>query len=154
MMKKILAATLFAGLFASAGAFAGGSGGGAAATATPITLAAATFVPVGDVGTDINLARQYRFNAIANRAGFVKNSFDGTLSANVIAGVFDNAANSRFGVVAASNKGYNVFTGSSVGGSIAQCGAQVEKTVANLGASLVVAGTLNLANANGCARTP
>lgn len=150
-MKKIIATALFAGLFVSTGAFATPPASGPVV----VTFTANAFVPVGDVNTNINVARQYTMTAIAApvRSGFVKNNFESTLSANVIAGAIDNAQNSRFGVVAASNKGYNVFTGSSVGGSVAQCGAQVEKTVANLGASLVVAGTLVLANANGCGRT-
>lgn len=145
-MKKIIATAIFAGLF-SVGAFAA-----TPAAPTGVTITNDTLVPVGNVTTDINLARQYRFTPIASRAGFVKNTFDGTLSANVVAGILDQAANSRFGVVAGSNKGYNVFTGSSVGGSVSQCGNPVAKTVDNLGASLVVATTLNLDNANGCTR--
>jgi len=146
-MKKIIATAFVLGMAASVSAFAGTAG-----VIPPITLASNTFAPVGNVTTDINIARQGRMTAQPNRAGFVKNSFDFTISANVIAGVIEQPAASRFGVVAASNKGYNVFTGSSVGGSISQCGEQVAKTVENLGASLVVAGTLNLDNANGCGR--
>lgn len=150
-MKKIITASLFAGLFASASAFATPP---AAGTAVAVPLAANAYVPVGDVGTNINVARQFIITAIPNpvRSGFVKNNFESTLSANVVAGVIDNAANSRFGVVAGSNKGYNVFTGSSVGGSVTQCGPQVAKTVENLGVSEVDAGTLVLANPNGCGR--
>lgn len=146
-MKKIIAATLFVSLFASAGAFAT-----TGPTKITIALASDTFAPVGSLTQDINVARQGTMTAQANRAGFVKNSFDFTVSANVVAGVIEEPADSRFGVTAGSNKGYNVFTGSSVGGSIAQCGAPVAKTIPNLGGSLVVAGTLNLDNANGCAR--
>lgn len=143
-MKKIIAASLFAGLFVSVGSFA----------ATTVTLSANSYVAVGDVSTDINLARQFAITAVASRAGFVKNDFEATLSANVIAGALDNAANNRFGVIAASNKGYNVFTGSSVGGSVSQCGKPVVKgDDANLAASLVVTGNLDLAEANGCPRT-
>lgn len=148
-MKKIVAATLFASLFASAGVMAAGSG----IATVDIQLTAGNYVGVGDVNTNINLARQYRFLPVANRAGFVKNQFEGTLSANVIAGVQDLAASSRYGVIAASNKGYNVFTGSSVGGSVGQCGAQVDKNGdPNLAAAQVVAGNLVLTNANGCNR--
>ncbi|MDR7023435.1 hypothetical protein [Pseudomonas peli] len=150
-MKKIIATTLLAGLVMSSGAFAG-----TPVAATPVVLAANAMVTVGDVNTDINIARQYLMTAIAApvRSGFVKNNFESTLSANVIAGAFDNAQNSRFGVIAGSNKGYNVFTGSSVGGSVAQCGAQVVKDTPNLGASLVLANNLILGNANGCGRQP
>lgn len=144
-MKKILAATLFASVFAAAGAQA----------ATTSTVTTIQLVPgynaIGSVTTNINLARQFTFTAIASRAGFIKNSFDGTLSANVVAGLVDEAANNRMGVVAGSNKGYTVFTGSSVGGSVSQCGPQIAKTVTNLAASAVATGAVNLDLANGCA---
>lgn len=142
-MKKIIAAALFAGAFVSAGAYAG-------ATPTDVTLADNAYVGIGDVANDINLARQFNIIAIDNRAGVVKNDFEATLSANVIAGIMDNADNNRIGVVAGSNKGRVGFTGSSVGGSVAQCGDPVAKDVTNLAASLVVAGTLDLAEPNGC----
>ena len=146
-MKKIIAATLFASVFASAAA-------NASTSATSVQLTANSYVAIG-AATDanINLARQYNLLAVASRAGFVKNNFEATLSANVVAGVNDNATNNRMGVVAGSNKGYTAFTGSSVGGSVAQCGAVVAKNTANLAASLVVSGTLVLANANGCGRS-
>lgn len=152
-MKKIVAATLIAGLFSSAGAFA--AGGGGAVTPTAVALANG-YVQMRAASSDkINLAEQFALTALGNRAGFVKNNFEATLSANVAAGVTDDAANNRFGTVAGSNKGYTVFTGSSVGGSVSQCGQQVKKgDDANLAASLVVAGTLVLANANGCGRQP
>lgn len=148
-MKKIIAAAFFAGAaVVSAGAHAAGS----TTSATAIQIVNG-YNKIGDVATNINLARQYAFTAIASRAGFIKNNFEGTLSANVIAGLHDDAANNRMGVVAGSNKGYTVFTGSSVGGSVAQCGAAVAKTVTNLAASEVATGSLDLANANGCKRT-
>ncbi|MOA33126.1 hypothetical protein D3C78_1543940 [compost metagenome] len=72
----------------------------------------------------------------------------------MIAGLVDEAANNRMGVVAGSNKGYTVFTGSSVGGSVAQCGKQAVKgTDVDLAAKYVVTASVNLANANGCNRT-
>lgn len=145
-MKKIIAAALFAGVFASAGANAASSG------VTTIVLATG-YNAIGDVNTSINLARQYAFTAIPSRAGFIKNNFEGTLSANVIAGLSDDATNNRMGVIAGSNKGYVMFTGSSVGGSVSQCGPQITKNTANLAASAVVTGNLNLANANGCGIT-
>ncbi|WP_404437607.1 hypothetical protein [Stutzerimonas chloritidismutans] len=147
-MKKIIAAALLAGAFVSAGAHATGAG-----TPTPITLKTG-YNGIGDVATNINLARQFAFTAIPSRAGFIKNDFEGTLSANVIAGVIDDAANNRMGVVAGSNKGYVVFTGSSVGGSVSQCGKPVVKgtDTANLAATLVVVGTTDLTKANGCNR--
>lgn len=146
-MKKFITATLAAGLLMSAGAYA---------EPTAVKLTANTYKAIAAVGDDINLARQFLIQAIDGRAGFVKNDFEATLSANVIAGAFDNAANNRMGVVAASNKGYTVFTGSSVGGSVSQCGKTIAKgsdTDANLAASLVVGGTLDLTKANGCNRT-
>lgn len=144
-MKKIIAAALFAGAFVSAGAHAAG-------TPTPITLASG-YNPIGNVTTNINLARQYAFTAIPSRAGFIKNNFEGTLSANVIAGLTDDAANNRMGVIAGSNKGYVLFTGSSVGGSVSQCGPQIAKSVTNLAATAVIETNLVLANANGCGIT-
>jgi hypothetical protein len=141
-MKKIIVASLVAGLFASTGAFATG---GTTATAKQLVNGYLEFR--AGAATNINVAEQFAVTARAGRTGFVKNNFESTLSANV-------AATNRFGAVAASNKGYNVFTGSSVGGSVAQCGPQVGKDATNLAASLVVTGTLNLANANGCGIAP
>ena len=148
-MKKIIAVSLLAGLFATS-AFAG----------TPTTPTARTLVDGylelrSGTATNINLAEQFALTARTSRAGFVKNNFETTLSANVAAGVSDLAGTSRFGTVAGSNKGYTVFTGSSVGGSVSQCGPQVDKAKAtNLAAGLVVTGTLDLANANGCGIAP
>ena len=143
-MKKILAATLFASVFAAAGAQA-------ATTSTVTTIALKDgYNSIGSVTNNINLARQFTFTAIASRAGFIKNSFDGTLSANVVAGLSDDATNNRMGVVAGSNKGYVVFTGSSVGGSVSQCGPLIAKTTPNLAASAVTGSALDLSLANGC----
>lgn len=148
-MKKIIVASLIAGLFASASALAAGP-----TTPTPITLTNG-FTPLrAAAATNINLAEQFAITAIQSRAGFVKNNFESTLSANVAAGVSDLAATNRFGAVAGSNKGYTVFTGSSVGGSVSQCGPQVDKGITNLAATLAVTATLNLANANGCGIAP
>ena len=146
-MKKIIAASLFAGLFSSM-AFA--------TTPTPditVTLADG-YLAVGSLTDKINLARSGVMTARASRAGFVKNNFDFTISANVVAGVNEDAANSRFGVIAGSNKGYVVFTGTSVGGSIAQCGQPVAKGTENLAGSLVSGGNLAFGQPNGCARQP
>ncbi|WP_139214136.1 hypothetical protein [Atopomonas hussainii] len=142
MMNKLTSVVAFSALFAASSVMAAD---------VNVTIANG-YAAVGTT-TGINNARSVAFTALANRAGFVKNNFDATLSANVIAGVNDDAANSRFGVVAASNKGYTVFTGSSVGGSIAQCGDIVPKTTTNLASSFVVTASLNLANANGCGRS-
>lgn len=147
-MKKI-AALVISTLFAST-AFAAAP---APATPTNITLTAGTLATIrAATDTGINNAAQYNIVAIQSRAGFVKNDFEMTLSANVAAAALDNATTNRFGVVAGSNKGYNVFTGSSVGGSVSQCGAPVAKTTTGLAASLVGGTTLNVANANGCGR--
>mgnify|MGYP007082583608 CR=1 FL=1 len=144
-MKKIVAATLFAGLFSSVSAFAGG------VADIDVTLADGYNEFRLGTATDINLAQQVNITAIPSRAGFVKNNFQATLSANVAAGVVDDATGNRFGAVAGSNKGYTVFTGSSVGGSVSQCGDQVAKTVSGLASSLVEEDSLDLDNANGCA---
>ena len=146
-MKKIIAASLFAGLFTSA-AFA--------ATPTPdisVDLSGGGYKAVGSLTDKINLARSGLMTAQASRAGFVKNNFEFTISANVVAGINEDAANSRFGVIAGSNKGYVVFTGTSVGGSISQCGQPVAKTVENLAGSLVLTANLAFGQANGCNRT-
>lgn len=146
-MKKIIAAALFSASLISAGAHATGTTG-----PTKITIANG-YTKVGDVAEQINLARQFAFTALPGRAGFIKNDFEGTLSANVVAGLIDDAANNRMGVVAGSNKGYVVFTGSSVGGSVSQCGKPAVKgTDDNLAAKFVVAGTTDLTKANGCNR--
>jgi len=143
-MKKIIAAALFASIFASATANAG---------TTPTTVKLANgYNKIGDATTNINLARQFNIQAIENRAGFIKNGFEATLSANVFAGLIDDAGNNRMGVVAGSNKGYTVFTGSSVGGSVSQCGGPVAKGTAGLATTLVQGDTLALDNANGCGR--
>lgn len=146
-MKNIITASLMAGLLCSTTAFATTN------NKTDVTLGANGYSAIGAVANNINLARQFTILALDNRAGFVKNDFESTLSANVVAGAFDNAANNRFGVIAASNKGYSLFTGSSVGGSVAQCGDPVDKAQqGDLAAALVVAGNLVLANPNGCGR--
>jgi len=142
-MKKIIAAALFAGAFVSVSAHAGN-------TPVDVDLAANAYAAIGDVDTDINLARQFNIVAIDDRAGVVKNSFEATLSANVIAGIIDNADDNRIGVVAGSNKGRVVFTGSSVGGSVSQCGEQVDKGATDLAAGLVDGDALDLTQANGC----
>jgi len=147
-MKKIIAAALFAGTFVSVGAHA--TGGGTAPT--DVELVANAYAAIGSTAEDINLARQFNIVAIDNRAGVVKNDFEATLSANVVAGIIDNAANNRIGVVAGSNKGRVVFTGSSVGGSVSQCGDQIEKGETDLAAGVVDADALDLTQANGCGR--
>ncbi|WP_104098453.1 hypothetical protein [Stutzerimonas kunmingensis] len=146
-MKKIIAATLLSASLISVGAHATGTTG-----PTPITILNG-YTKVGDVAEQINLARQFAFTAIPGRAGFIKNDFEGTLSANVVAGLIDDATNNRMGVVAGSNKGYVVFTGSSVGGSVSQCGKPAIKgTDENLAAKFVVVGSTDLTKANGCNR--
>lgn len=145
MMKKFAAAALFSSLAFTSGAFAG-----ATTAAVDVQLGADAYAAVGDLTTNINIARPFAILPVPLRAGFVKNRFEVTLSANVVAGVFDNATNSRMGVISGSTKGYNVFTGSSVGGSVTQCGKPVLKTVPNLAGSLVVAGSMDLNKDNGC----
>jgi hypothetical protein len=145
-MKKIIAASLFASLFSTM-AFA--------TTPTPdITITLANgYQAVGSLTDKINLARSGLMTAQAGRAGFVKNNFEFTISANVVAGINEDSANSRFGVISGSNKGYVVFTGTSVGGSISQCGQPVGKGIENLAGSLVDGGNLAFGRPNGCNRT-
>ena len=101
-----------------------------------------------------NSSQSAEIKAIDKREGFVKNNFEITVSANVGIAALDD--NTRFGVVAGSNRGRAVFTGTSEGGSVTQCGDLVEKTKEDGGASLVKGTTLALDNANGCnpVRTP
>lgn len=143
-MKKIIAAALIASAFASTAA-------NASTGPEEVKLTANGYVDIGDVAKNINLARQFNIVALENRGGFVKNSFEATLSANVVAGILDNAANNRLGVTAGSNKGRVVFTGSSVGGSVSQCGEQVKKDAQDLAAGAAKGGAaLDLTKANGC----
>lgn len=142
-MKKFAAAVLLTG-------FASGVFAGTVTTPVDVQLVADNYAAMGDTTTNINIPRPFNVLAIASRAGFVKNDFQVTLSANVIAGINDNNTNNRMGVIAGSTKGYVLFTGSSVGGSVAQCGDPVATDVANLAASLVVAGSVDLDADNGC----
>lgn len=141
-MKKIAIATVCMGLFVASNAFA----------APEEVQLADGFNAVGDTGTGINNSRQFTIQAIDDRAGFVKNDFDATLSANVIAGIVDEAEDNRLGVVAGSNRGYTVFTGSTVGGSVTQCGDQVAKDTQGLASSEVLEASVDLDNPNGCGR--
>lgn len=108
-----------------------------------------TVIAPGDV---VNIPSIGTFLPVAARAGFVKNRFEFVISANNAVLVQDNAQTSRFGVAVGSNKGYGLYTGSSLGGSVSQCGALVDKGTENLAASLVVAANLVVANANACGR--
>ncbi len=118
------------------------------AAPTVVALSADTYVPLAAAA--VNTSVDYSLTAVAARAGFVKNNLLVTTSANVLVGVQDQTV--RFGVVAGSNKGRNVFTGTSDGGSVTQCGASTSGTTfAN---TLVVTGTLQMDGSiqNGCAR--
>jgi hypothetical protein len=144
-MKKVLASAVVCSLFFSGAALATG----------PVRLDAVLadgYNDIAPLARQINLAQTGTLTAIPNRAGFVKQNFDFTVSANVALGMSDDATNNRLGVVAGSNKGYNVFTGSSVGGSVSSCGDQVLKTIANLAASEVAEDALDFDAANGCGR--
>lgn len=162
-MKKIIAVVVSSlGLATATGALAteggGGSGGGSGGgtgggTARLDKQLANGWNEIAPLTRSINLAQTGTLKAITGRDGFIKQDFDFTVSANVALGLKDEAANNRLGVIAGSNKGYNVFTGSSVGGSVSSCGKQVDKNTTNLAASEVTGGTkLVLANANGCGR--
>lgn len=146
-MKKLSAAILLSSFAFASSAFAG-------TTTTAVTVQLADgYNAVGSVtDTTLNVPRAYAIAPVASRAGFVKSAFEAVLSANVIAGLVDSGSTNRMSVIAGSNKGYNVFTGSSVGGSVAQCGQPVGKTVTNLGASLVVTGSVSLTTDNACNR--
>jgi hypothetical protein len=146
-MKKLSAAILLSSFAFASSAFAGGT-----TTAAVAVQLADGYNAVGDVATNINVPRAFALAPVAARAGFVKSAFEAVLSANVIAGVVDSGSTNRMSVIAGSNKGYNVFTGSSVGGSVAQCGQPVAKDVVNLGASLVLTGSVSLTTDNACNR--
>ena len=148
-MKKYLIASLAtSALMVSSVAFAANNNNALG----NVQLTAGQIVTVIAPGAVVNIPSIGTFLPVAARAGFVKNPFDFVISANNAVLVQDDAANSRFGVAVGSNKGYGVYTGSSLGGSVAQCGTLVAKGTANLAASLVVDNTLVLANANGCGR--
>ena len=102
-------------------------------------------VPIASV---TNVSQNIELTALPNRAGFVKNDFEITTSANVALAAFDD--NTRFGVLAGANRGRAVFTGTSQGGSVAQCGSLVAKDTPNGGASLVVTGSFDFDAENGC----
>lgn len=136
-MKKILIASL-ATLSASFSAFA--------APDATLTLSADGFV---DSGTVANKSKLLAITAIADRAGFVKNDFEVTVSANVKVGMVDGT--NVFGVVAGNNRGRNVFTGTSLGGSVAPCGAQTDGKT-EFADELAVTASLDLTKANGCNR--
>lgn len=99
----------------------------------------------GDVSNNPQLVA---FTAIDDRAGFVKNNFEITISSNVAIGFVDDQT--RAGVIAGSNRGRVVFTGTTLGGSIAQCGDI--QTAPDFAAELVQDGNLDLDSANGCGR--
>lgn len=146
-MKKLSAAILLSSFAFASSAFAGTT------TAAVAVQLVDGYVAIGaTTDTTINVPRAYAIAPVASRGGFVKSSFEAVLSANVIAGVVDSGSTNRMSVIAGSNKGYNVFTGSSVGGSVSQCGQPVAKTVANLGASLVATGSVSLTTDNACNR--
>ena len=108
-------------------------------------------VPIVAVNDIDNSSVSAEIEAIDDRGGFVKNDFAITVSANVGISALDD--NTRFGVVAGSNRGRAVFTGTSEGGSVSQCGGLADTSKkgenAETGATLV-ANALNLDLANGC----
>lgn len=138
-MNKLITASLYAAFTLSA------------ANASAVSLGTVgTAVDVVAAGAATNTAQTIELTAIANRAGFVKNTFDITLSANTALSVVDNATS--FGVSAGSNRGRGVYTGHSDGGSVTQCGDLVDDSVTNKAAS-AVATRLAIANANACSVT-
>lgn len=98
--------------------------------------------------SNLNTAETLTVKAITNRAGFVKNDFSITISSNVTMGLKDGV--DRFGVVTASDKGKNVFTGTSEGGSVSVCGAQAAVGAAD---DAVATASLDLTKDNGCGRS-
>lgn len=127
------------------------SGSAFAATAGEFAdaqLVADTFVAVIASGDEQNQSATGSLLAVADRAGFVKNDFEITISANVALGVIDE--DTRFGVISGSNKGRALYTGSSDGGSVTQCDDLIDKDTAGLAGSLVVAGSIDLDEPNGC----
>ena len=142
-MKKYLIASLAtSALMASSVAFATNNNN----DLDDVQLTANAAVTVIAPGAVVNIPSIGTFLPVAARAGFVKNPFDFVVSANNAVVVQDNAANSAFGVAVGSNKGYGLYTGSALGGSVAQCGGLIAKGTPNLAASLVIPGNLILAN--------
>ena len=114
-------------------------------------LALGNLVPIVAVADIDNSSVSADILAVEKRGGFVKNNFAITVSANVGISALDD--NTRFGVVAGSNRGRAVFTGTSEGGSVSQCGGLADTskkgTEAETGATFV-ATALDLDAANGC----
>lgn len=146
-MKKILNLGLIATAVLSFSAMADGGGSdpvkGQLVDETLVTI-------VGEDGSASikNSSQSAKIIAIKDREGFVKNDFEITVSANVGIAALDE--NTRFGVIAGANRGRAVFTGTSEGGSVTQCGDLVEKNEKDGGASLVTDKVLVLDNPNGC----
>lgn len=137
MKKALVISTILMSAMSIESALAAGS----ATTYGTVALTANGFVSPTRAATEIGDSQSFNMQAIANRAGFVKNDFHFTLSAQVTMGVVD--ATNRFAVIAASSKGRNVFTGTSDGGSVNQCGAPVSGVGTDLASTLVVTGSLN-----------
>lgn len=78
----------------------------------------------------------FTYKAEADRAGFVKNDFEFTVSANSAIRAVENGTRS-LAVGAVSTRGRNVFTGHSDGGSVSQCGPSLTKTEADTDAKLL-----------------
>ncbi|UPQ81988.1 hypothetical protein M0M42_16515 [Pseudomonas knackmussii] len=134
-MKKILLSSLMMALSAgaSAAAYTPGQNSATAGVANPTV---------------------FTYTATANRAGFVKNDFDFTVSANTIVRATENGSRSM-AVAAVSGRGRNLFTGHSDGGSVSQCGASLTADAAKTEATVVaLLSNLNVANANGCGQAP
>ncbi len=155
-MKKITLAALSLAFIASTSAFAetteggtgGGTGGGKDGEYT-----------IGDVGPEKPTAdpATFTYKAKAGRAGFVKNDFEFTVSANSAIMSVENETRAM-AVGAVSTRGRNLFTGHSDGGSVAQCGPSLAKADADEdGKLLALLDDKNIlatgTAVNGCGRT-
>lgn len=109
-MKKILIAA--AALLAASNVFAVG-------TATSPTKYA---IGEDTSATGVGQPEVFTYTALDDRAGYVKNDFDFTMSAWSIARVLESDDARQMSVGGVSVRGRGMYTGNSDGGSVSQCG--------------------------------
>lgn len=100
----------------------------------------------------------FTYTATANRAGYVKNNFDFTMSAWSIGKALEpTTGGTQLSVGVVSARGRGLYTGNSDGGSVSQCGALVSsadaKTVSNL-VGLLARTSVAATASSGCLVTP
>lgn len=117
-------------------------------------FAGTAYTPGTDTSTTGSAAPEvFTYTAAADRAGFVKNDFDFTLSAWSVATAVESADVRALSVGAVSVRGRSLYTGNSDGGSVAQCGDSLTSTEAKTVATvLALLGDVDASatNVNGC----